>query len=117
MSKKNHGPIIAIIIAIVLLLAAGGGLYYYLYYIKPFNDIKTAIENEDIDEVVDLYENLRRDEDRLYVQEEMLGYFEKTVKSYKREKIDFDDVEDLYKVLGKKILKKNEEFDDLMDFA
>ena len=88
MSKKNHGPIIAIIIAIVLLLAAGGGLYYYLYYIKPFNDIKTAIENEDIDEVVDLYENLRRDEDRLYVQEEMLGYFEKTVKSYKREKID-----------------------------
>ena len=118
MSEKNHGPVIAIILIIVLLLsAAGGGLYYYLCYIKPFNDIKTAIENEDIDEVVSLYGELRRDDDRIYVQEEMLSYFEKTVKSYKREKIDFDDVEDLYKVLGKKILKKNEEFDDLMDFA
>ena len=117
MSKKNHGPIIATIITIVLLLAAGGGLCYYLYYIKPFNDIKTAIENEDIDEVVDLYGNLRRDDDRLYVQEEMLGYFEKTVKSYKREKIDFDEVEDLYKLLGKSLLKKDEDFEDLMEFA
>ena len=70
MSKKNHGPVIAIILIIVLLLsAAGGGLYYYLCYIKPFNDIKTAIENEDIDGVVSLYGELRRDDDRVYVQD------------------------------------------------
>ena len=118
MKKKGHGAAIVIILLIIVLLAAGGGgFYYYYYYIKPFNEIKEAIEKEDIDTVVNLYGDLRKDDDREYVSEEMLSYFEDAFSEYQREKYEYEDLEDLYKQLSKEILKKNKDLEEMMETA
>ena len=118
MKKKGHGVAIAIILLIIVLLAAGGGgFYYYYFYIKPFNEIKIAIEARDIDTVVDLYGELRKDDDKEYVSDEMLSYFESVFSKYQRGRYEYDDLEDLYKQLSKEILKKNKDLEEMMETA
>ena len=90
MDKKKIiiGVAIAAVVAFLALVVVGGiGGIYYLGVVKPFNDSKTAINAGDVETVVDLYDNLKRDADRQYVKNEMLKYFENSVLDFKYERI------------------------------
>ena len=120
MDKKKIiiGVAIAAVVAFLALVVVGGiGGIYYLGVVKPFNDSKTAINAGDVETVVDLYDNLKRDADRQYVKNEMLKYFENSVLDFKYERISYEDVESRYRKLSKEILHDNEKAEALMEQA
>ena len=109
---------IAAVVAFLALVVVGGiGGFYYLGIVKPFNDTKEAINAGDIETVVDLYDNLKRNSDKEFVKDEMLKYFENSVLDFKYERIAYEDVESRYRKLGKEILKSNEKAESLMEEA
>ncbi|MCR4990607.1 MAG: hypothetical protein K6A38_07075 [Lachnospiraceae bacterium] len=112
-SSKSKGIIIGITcFVLVLLCAAGGFLFYYLN--RPIVKINEAIEEEDIDTVVELFDKLSKEEEILEVQDKMYDYSKELKDGFVDEEIDFDEVEEKFDLLGEKILDGNSQFEKLV---
>lgn len=106
-NTKKKGPIIAIIIiCIILILALAGGAAAYYFCFRPIVKVNKALEAEDYQTASDLFDELKREE-----KEDVISRMENLAsdlrRDYEKEEIDYDDVMDIYDVLGEEILEDN----------
>ena len=106
-NTKKKGPIIAIIIiCIILILVLAGGAAAYYFCFRPIVKVNKALEAEDYQTASDLFDELKREE-----KEDVISRMENLAsnlrRDYEKEEIDYDDVMDIYDVLGEEILEDN----------
>ena len=113
--KKKGGAGIVIFIIILVLLLAGCGAAAYFLLLSPSAKIKTAVKNNDIKTVCELYPQLTNEKDKTFVQDSMFNYACSLEDQFKDESIDFATAKADLDEIGKKILKGDEEFEELVD--
>ena len=108
--KPSKTPIIIAVAVLAVLLLAGGGVLFWLN--RPINKVNKAIANNDIKTVNEYYEKLS-DDDKESVEDQMLEYAKDLSKQFSVGKADYDEIEGDLNTLGKGVLKKNEDFEEI----
>lgn len=113
--KKGKGGLIAaLIIVILLILGVGGSIFYLLNSTE--HKLNQALKTNDVDAIVALYPSLSSDEKKI-VQDQMFNYALSLYESYVDEDIEYEELEEVLNSLGKKVLRDDDEFEDLVDEA
>lgn len=107
MAKKKTliKRILFIVIPIVLVLGAIGG--FLMWYFAPANRINRALEAEDYQTVTALYDELYdrlKDEQTEAIQERLYSVAKDYHDDYLKEKVEYDDVADYYKLVMESVL-------------
>ncbi|MCR4787803.1 MAG: hypothetical protein K5888_04380 [Lachnospiraceae bacterium] len=111
-SKKKTGLIILIVL--LFLLLAGAGVFCFYYFNRPILKINKAIEEDNIEEVADLYGSLSKESEMLDVQDLMLDRCKDLEEGFVNEKYEYDFVQEQFDILGEEILEDNSRFNKIV---
>lgn len=108
--KKKGGAGIVIFIIILVLLLAGCGAAAYFLLLSPSAKIKTAVKNNDIKTVCELYPQLTNEKDKTFVQDSMFNYADSLEDQFIDGSIEYDTIRGDLDLLSKDVLKGDKGF-------
>ena len=112
--KKGKGGIVALIIILIIVLLGAAGFCYY-WFTRPIYKINKAIETEDVATVCALFPELKDENEIKTLQDKMYNYAVSLEEQYIDEKIEYDELDDVFSQLSKKVLHKDEDFEALCE--
>lgn len=110
--KGNAGLVVAIIVLLLILAAAG--IAIFLFLTSPYNKIKKAVANNDIETVCKIYPDLKDAGQKEFVQNSMWNYAVSLEDQYKDEAIEYDVAMKDIEALNKVVLKGDKELKALI---